>query len=137
MKKILLLFLILTGLSLSNCNKDDENDLYVILTEPTWTTDSLLVNDQDASGPGQFLEKFKGDAKFNKDGTGTFGSYTGTWRFPDQTRTQLVIVTDSLALPLTTNIVELTKQSLKITTEFPDMTGTSENLRIRMTFKAK
>jgi len=127
----------ISGLALTNCNQEDENDLYVILTRPVWTTDSLLVNDLDASGPGQVLEKFKGDAKFNEDGTGTFGAYAGTWRFPDQTRTQLVIVTDSLALPLTTNIVELTKQSLKITTELPDMTGMAENLRIRMTFKTK
>lgn len=137
MKHFVLLILMIAGLTLPNCNKEDENDLYVILTRPVWTTDSLLVNDQDASGPGQVLEKFKGEAKFNKDGTGTFGAYTGTWRFPDQTRTQLVIVTDSLALPLTTNIVELTKLSLKITTELPDLNGMSENLRIRMTFKAK
>lgn len=137
MKNLLLLLLIIVGLALTNCNKDDENDLYVILTAHTWTTDSLLVDNLDASGPGQILENFKGDANFNEDGTGTFGKFTGTWRFPDQTRTQLVLVTDSLAFPLTTNIIELTKESLKITTELPDMTGLSGSLHIRMTFVAK
>lgn len=137
MKHYLLLFVIIAALFISGCNKEDENDLYVIITRSIWTTDSLLVDNLDASGPGQILENFKGDAKFNEDGTGTFGKYTGTWRFPDQTRKQLVIVTDSLAFPLTTNIIELTKQSLKITTELPDLTGQSENLHIRMTFIPK
>lgn len=133
----MLLMIIAVFLTLTNCSKEDENDRYELLTRPTWATDSLLANGVDASGPGQQLEKFKGTAKFNKDGTGTFGIYKGTWRFPDKSRTQLVIVTDSLPLPLTTNIVELTETSLKITTQVPDLTGTTGTINIRMTFKAR
>jgi hypothetical protein len=132
MKNLMLLMIIAALLALTNCSKDDENDRYELLTNPTWTTDSLLMNGQDASGPGEIMEKFKGTAKFNKDGTGTFGMYTGTWRFPDKTRTQLVIATDSLPLPLTTSIVELTEKSLKVTFMLPGFTD-----RYRMTFKAK
>jgi hypothetical protein len=132
MKNLLLLAIIAALLALTNCSKDDENDRYELLTRVTWSTDSLLMNGQDASGPGEIMEKFKGTAKFNKDGTGTFGSYTGTWRFPDKTRTQLVLVTDSLPLPLTTSIVELTDISLKVTFMLPGFTD-----RYRMTFKAK
>lgn len=137
MKNLMLLMIIAAFLTLTNCSKDDENDRYELLTRPTWATDSLLANGVDASGPGQQLEKFKGTVKFNKDGTGTFGIYKGTWRFPDKSRTQLVIVTDSLPLPLTTNIVELTETSLKITTQVPDLTGTTGTINIRMTFKAR
>ena len=64
--------------------------------------------------------KFKGDAKFNEDGTGHFGVYTGTWRFA-YNETQIVITTDSLPVPLTAKIAELTKLSLKITTIFPNL----------------
>lgn len=137
MKNLLLLMIIAALLGLTNCSEDDENDRYELLTRPTWATDSLLANGADASGAGEQLEKFKGTAKFNKDGSGTFGIYKGTWRFPDKTRSQLVIVTDSLPLPLTTNIVELTETSLKITTQVPDLTGTSGTINIRMTFKAR
>lgn len=132
MKNLLLLLIIAALLAFTNCSKDDENDRFELLTRPTWATDSLLMNGQDASGPGEIMEKFKGTAKFNKDGTGTFGMYTGTWRFPDKTRTQLVLVTDSLPLPLTTSIVELTDISLKVTFMLPVSSD-----RYRMTFKAR
>jgi hypothetical protein len=132
MKNIALL--IVTGLIIfSACKKNSESERFVLLTTPVWTSDSLLVNGFDASGPGQLLEKFKGDAKFNKNGTGSFGQYTGTWRF-SYNETNLVIESDSLLLPLTTNIVELTAISLKVTTVFP---SSPDPLNIRMTFKAK
>ena len=140
MKNLLLFTLIAVLLSFSNCSKDDdENDRFELLTRPTWASDSLMVNGMDGSGPGMPLEKFKGNAKFSKDGTGTFGIYKGTWRFPDKTRTTLVLVTDSFPLPLTTNIVELSTSSLKITTQVPDLKGVMGGglLNIRMTFKAK
>lgn len=136
MKNIILAAVIIILLAFAGCSKD-ENDRYVLLTTPVWATDSLLVNGVDAGGSGQLLAKFKGNAKFNKDGTGTFGSYNGTWRFPDNTRKQLVISSDSLPLPIYANIVELTTSSLKITTELPDLTGQTDKFRIRMTFKAK
>lgn len=138
MKNVLLLVVMVAMLALTNCSKDDKDDSYALLTTPTWSSDSLLVNGQDASGPEGLLLKFKGNAKFNKDGTGTFGVYVGTWRFPDKTRTTLEIKSDSLPLPLTTRIVELTQTSLKVTTQVPDFTGTSGGpLNIRMTFKAR
>ena len=62
-----------------------------------------------------------------------FGKYTGTWRFA-YNETQIVITTESLPIPLTNKIVELTTSSLKITTSY-SILGVSTN--IRMTFKAK
>ena len=135
-ENLLLMGLVIFTLSLSNCSKNDENDLFKILTTPLWHTDSLLANGLDASQPGQLLAKFKGDAKFKDDGTGTFGIYKGTWWFTEN-RTQIIIKTDSLALPLTCKIVELTASSFKITTAVPDLIGMTGMINIRMTFKPK
>jgi hypothetical protein len=107
-----------------------------MLSEPTWLTDSLLANGVDASVPGGVLEKFKGEAKFNEDGTGNFGKYTGTWRFNPE-ETQLTIITDSLPLPIIADIKELTEISLKITTVVPNPLDQLNPFNIRMTFKAK
>ena len=112
----------------------EDSSRFLMLTSTAWLSDSLLVDGKDASGPGHFLEKFKGDMKFNKDGTGSFGEYSGTWIF-SLNETELVIITESLAFPLTTKIIELSPSSLKITTGFP-VIGSAE-LKIRMTFKPK
>lgn len=82
------------------------------------------------------LADFNGEVKFNEDGTGNFGIYSGTWRFA-YNETQIVITTDALQLPLTTKIAELTKTSLKITTSYPNLLNPSAPINIRMTFKAK
>lgn len=134
--KNLVLFIILTGCFLAaSCKKETQSENFKLLTGSSWISDSLLVNGTDASEPGGLLYKFKGEARFNADYTGTFGVYSGTWRFAAG-ETQLVIASDSLPIPqLTTNIVELTALSLKITTSFP-IIG-SDPLNIRMTFKAK
>jgi hypothetical protein len=134
MKKLILLLVISGCFYMMSCKKDTQSENFNLLTGPVWVSDSLLVDGADASGPGDLLENFKGDAKFNTDYSGTFGEYTGTWRFAFN-ETQLVITTDSLPLPLTTKIVELTVSSLKITTSFPVIQGLP--LNIRMTFKAK
>jgi len=118
------------------CQKEEVDTPFTLLTTPVWATDSLLVNGLDASGPGQILANFRGEAKFNKDGTGQFGAYTGTWRFA-QNETQLVINTQAFPVPITTIISELTRTSLKINTEVPDLANPGQVLRIRMTFKAK
>ena len=56
-------FSIFSGLILFNsCSKDTTSERFKLLTGPVWTTESLLANGIDASGPGQILEKFKGDA---------------------------------------------------------------------------
>jgi hypothetical protein len=126
------LFILLT----LTCRKEDPNDPFNLLTRPLWASDSLLVNGLGAGGPGQLLYKFRGNAKFNEDGTGTFGEYTGKWRFTDLKK-QIIIESDSLKLPLTTIIQELTETSLKITTAVPDTAHIGSMLNIRMTFKAK
>ena len=120
------------------CKKDEHSERFKLLTTPVWASDSLLANDVEASGSGELLEKFKGDAKFNNDGTGSFGKFTGTWVFAGG-ETEIVIYSDSIPFRyLTTKIVELTTSSLKITTGFPNIQNPSAgDYRIRMTFKAK
>lgn len=136
MKPLGILLGLLLVLAMTNCTKDDEvSERFRLLTTPTWTSDSLLVDGEDASGPGEMLENFKGDMKFYEDGTGYFGDYTGTWQF-SYDETELTINSDSLSFPLTTQIVELTTASLKITTGFPNL-ATGGQLKIRMTFRAK
>jgi len=136
MKNIAIILLLAGILFVSSCKDDTESDAFVLLTGPVWASDSLLANGIDASGPGGILELFKGDAKFNIDGTGYFGTYVGTWRFASND-TQIVITSTSLLIPLTTIIKELTPTSLKITTSYtnPATPGTPTN--IRMTFNAK
>lgn len=133
-----LLTVFLSVLIIISCGKDEDevSERFRFLTGSVWVSDSLLVNGVDASGPGQLLEDFKGDVKFNEDGTGSFAQYTGTWRFA-QNETQLVITTEALPVQLTTNIVELTAGSLKITTGYPNPVPPPDVFSIRMTFKAK
>jgi len=134
--KLLSIFL-LSGLILFACSKkdNDHSERFRLLTGTVWHTDTLLVDGEDASGPGQILEKFKGDAEFYEDGTGYFGQYIGCWYFTNS-ETNITITSDPLILPLSSNIIELTAQSLKLTTNFP--TAIPEVvLDIRITFKAK
>jgi len=114
--------------------KEDESERFKLLTGHAWVSDSLLVDGQDASGPGEMLEKFKGDAEFFEDGSGYFGQYDGGWYFTNN-ETDITITSDSLQLPLTSNIIELTSESFKITTQFPVVPNVY--LDIRITFKAK
>jgi hypothetical protein len=120
----------------TGCKKNSSSDRFNKLTGPIWTSDSLLANGVDASDPGEILAKFKGDAKFKSDGTGYFGIYQGTWYFAFN-ETQIVIRTDSLPIPLTTLIKELTSTSLKVTTSYPVAQNPNNPIAIRMTFKAK
>lgn len=132
MKRILFLLLISAFVAVTACNKDKTSSRFDLLTAHTWTSDSLLADGVDASGTGQMLENFKGEAKFNKDGTGTFGQYTGTWMFVDS-ETNLVISSPSLPFSLTTHIVELKSTSLKVTFTYP----VQPPVKIRMTFRPK
>ncbi len=133
MKKIVPWLLVTMLVCAVACNKDKTSVRFDLLTSHTWTSDSLLADGVDASDPGEILEKFKGDILFNDDGTGTFGQYTGTWRFVDN-ETNLAIMSPELTFTLTTHIVELTKTSLKVTFAYPTLEGTKN---IRMTFKPK
>ncbi len=136
MRNIALLAFISACLLIFACNKDDRSERFKLLTSPIWRADSLLANGVDATGPGQILEKFAGDAKFDEDGSGYFGDYTGQWRFNVQ-ETQLTIITDSLPLPIIADIKEITSISLKITTVVPNQLDPDTPFNIRMTFKAK
>jgi len=133
MKNILFFTLLISGtLFLSSCSKDSQSERSKLLTGPVWISDSLLANGLDAGGPDGILVKFKGEAKFNEDGTGNFGRYSGKWRFAFD-ETQIVITSDSLPIPLTTIIAELTSTSLKVTTSYQIPVP----VNIRMTFKAE
>jgi hypothetical protein len=132
MKKILLLLLPLVMVVVASCSKEKHSERFILLTGHVWTSDSLLADGVDAGGPGQILEKFKGDVTFRDDGTGTFGQYSGTWFFTDS-EANLAIDSPDLPLTLTTHIVELTATSLKVTFTFPGVTM----IDIRMTFKPK
>lgn len=136
MKNLALLLILAGCLFNSSCKKDSQSDPFKLLTDPVWLSDSLLANGVDAGGPAGILFNFKGEAKFNQDGTGYFGVYTGTWRFAFN-ETQIIIIADALTLPLTTQIAELTSKSLKITTSYPNLLNPTVPIRIRMTFKAK
>jgi hypothetical protein len=128
---------VLTVLFLSaSCDKDEDSERYDLLTGNVWQSENLLVNGVDASGPSGMLENFKGDVKFNTDGTGSFGAYTGTWSF-NTDETKLNISTTALPFTLIADIEELTSTSLKITTIFPNLLDASNPYNIRMTFKAK
>ncbi|MGQ9620597.1 MAG: hypothetical protein ACUVTX_06375 [Bacteroidales bacterium] len=133
--KFLLWFIVLVAI-LFACKKEKESERFKLLTAHIWTSDSLLVNGQDAGGPGGMLEKFKGDAKFEKDYTGYFGKYTGTWRF-SYGEENIVIESDSLMVPLTAKIVLLTQTDFKITTVYPNVQDPLNPFNIRMTFKSK
>ncbi len=136
MKNLALLLLLTGSIFIFSCKKSSQSDAFKLLTGPTWVSDSLLANGVDAGGPAGILFNFKGEAKFNADGSGTFGNYSGQWRFAFN-ETQIIITSDSLALPLTTKIVVLTASSLKITTSFPNLLNPASPLLIRMTFKPK
>ena len=136
MKNLALLLIFAGCLFSSSCKKDSQSEPFKLLTGPVWVSDSLLANGVDAGGPAGILFNFKGEAKFNQDGTGYFGVYTGTWRFAFN-ETQIIITADSLALPLTTQIAELTSNSLKIKTSYPNLLNPAAPILIRMTFKPK
>ncbi len=130
MKKYLFSLLAVITIMAASCAKEKESERFRLLTAHVWTSESLLVNGADASGPGGLLENFKGDVTFNKDYTGTFGSYTGSWMLTDDDTTLTISSPDLPMLSLTTVIEELTSTSLKVSFEF---TG----LSVRMTFKPR
>lgn len=135
MKNLVLFILIAGSIAFYAC-KGKESERFKLLTGPIWEADSLLANGVDASGPGGVLSKFVGDVKFKTDGTGYFGQYTGEWQF-NNNESELIITTDSIPLPITAAIKELTSTSLKLTTSLITPNPPYTLLNIRMTFKAK
>lgn len=136
MKKILSFFIVVTLILAYSC-KEDKSDRFNFLTGTVWTPVSLLANGVDATGPGGLLEGFVGDAEFNEDGTGTFGTFTGEWMFA-AAEEKLVITTTSLPISVTLTITELTATSLKLQGSVPDLQNlTGPAIPIEMTFRAK
>lgn len=134
--KNLIVLLIIGGCFAAFSCKEKESERFKLLTNPIWLADSLIANGVNAGGPGGVLRNFIGDAKFKKDGTGYFGKYTGTWQF-NTDETELVITSDSLAIPVIADIKELTSTSLKLTTVMPNPLDLLHPYNIRMTFKPK
>jgi hypothetical protein len=131
MKNFIILMIFSVLFILFACKKEETSQRFNFLTGHVWESDSLLANGADESDG--VLKNFKGDAKFNVDGTGYFGKYEGTWKFAYD-ETQLVISSDSLPVPsITAEIIELNDVSLKVTTGFPG----NPPLSVRMTFTAK
>lgn len=130
-----MLIVILVSLYFTCCKKDDENKSvnYLLLTSHPWQSDNLLADGVEAGGPGELLHGFSGETRFYDDGTGYIGDYNGTWSFHSN-ETQLLIDSDSLPVVITVFIEELTEESLKITTQFPDRSNLLEKIDIRMTF---
>ena len=129
--------MIITSLCiLITCKKDEPpSERFRLLTTPLWTSDSLLADGEDASGPGELLEKFTGDAKFFEDGSGYFGQYTGNWQLTDNDE-NITIYSDSLLIPVACYIEELTESDFKIVTSFP-VKDEPQPINIRITFKPK
>ena len=131
--KIFSLFLVVSIFWFSCSEEMDTNsERFKLLTGHIWEADSLLANGAEAGGPGGLLEGFNGDTKFFEDGTGYLGIYEGTWSFSNL-ENDITIDSDSLPIPITANIVELTEESFKIITQFPG----AIYIDIRMTFIAK
>ena len=136
MKKIITFSILAACFLIVSCSKGD-SERFKLLTGPTWVPVSLLANGVDATGTGGILAGFVGDAKFNTDGTGTFGTYTGTWMF-DAKEEKIIIGSASLPISITLNITELTSTSLKLQGSFPDPNNlTGPPINVEMTFRTK
>jgi hypothetical protein len=130
-------FLFVLAIVVFSCKKEDTgSEKGNLLTSHIWVADSLLLDGVESGGTGGLLENFTGDTKFNDDGTGYVGQVVGTWEFFSN-EAQIVISSDSLPVPVTLNIAELTENSLKLTTVFPTPTFPPVYLNVRMTFKPK
>jgi len=136
MKKIAS-FLVIVTLVLGYSCKDEESDRFKFLTGTVWTPVSLLANGVDATGPNGILAGFVGDAIFNEDGTGTFGTYSGEWMFA-AAEEKLSISSSSPPISVILDIIELTETSLKLQGSVPDLQNlTGPAIAIEMTFRAK
>ena len=136
MKKQFFLFCITICVLIIACSKEEKSERFKLLTTPVWTSESFVATGTDTSGVGAIIKQLKGDAKFNEDGTGYFGSFTGQWRFnPDET--EITIVAQSLPLPIVTEIILLTAQSLKLNAPVTIQSHPQDLIDLLMTFKAK
>jgi len=135
MKKLFSILLISVTVLMFSC-KEKESERYELLTGTTWEAESLLANGVDATGPGGLLEGFSGVAKFKTDGTGTFGSFEGEWAF-NSDETKITINSETLPLPITCSILELTSSTLKLQALVPNPDDLQNPITIEMTFSAQ
>ena len=135
MKKLFSILLISVTVLMFSC-KEKESERYELLTGTTWEAESLLANGVDATGPGGMLEGFSGVAKFKTDGTGTFGSFEGEWAF-NSDETKITINSETLPLPITCSILELTSSTLKLQALVPNPDDLQNPITIEMTFSAQ
>jgi hypothetical protein len=135
MKKLSFLLIIVAGLLVAACS-EKKSERFILLTTPIWVSDSLYADGVNASGTGQLLAKFVGNAKFHDDGTGYFGQYNGEWMLSVD-ENYLTITSDSLQIPIVANIYLLTTTDFRIKTSVPNPLNLSDPYDIRMTFKAK
>ncbi len=135
MKKLFSILLISVTVLMFSC-KEKESERYELLTGTTWEAESLLANGVDATGPGGMLEGFSGVAKFKTDGTGTFGSFEGEWAF-NSDETKITINSETLPLPITCSILELTSSTLKLQALVPNPEDLQNPITIEMTFSAQ
>ena len=136
MKNLSLSFLIILSFTLITCDKEGQSERFKFLTGSTWISDSLLADGVDAGYAGGLLDDFNGELNFRPDGTGVFGGYTGKWELT-YNDTEIILTTETLAFPIVTQIAELTQNSLKVTTGFPNPVNPGAYYKIRMTFKSK
>lgn len=136
MKKQTVLFCIVTGLLILACSKEEKSERFKLLTTKVWTTESIVATGTDTTGIGILIKQLEGDAKFNVDGTGYFGSFTGLWWFnPD--KTEIAIKPQALGITIVTEIIQMTPQSLKLSTPVTLPTHPLDLINLLMTFKAK
>lgn len=136
MRNIVCLSFITAVLLLTACSKDKKSERFRLLTTPVWVSESILVDGEEAAGDWDFLNEFTGEAKFNEDGTGSFGSFTGQWRF-NEAETEITITTETMPLPIVTIIIELTSERLEISTVTLNPKNPSESAEVTMIFKTR
>lgn len=136
MKKEIVLFCLTVCLLVFACSKEEKSERFELLTTPVWTTESIVATGADTTGVGVLVKMLKGDAKFNEDGTGTFGTFTGQWNF-NSDETEITITTLSLPGSLVADIITLTAQSLKLSTDITLPTHQEDLINIQMSFNVK
>jgi hypothetical protein len=122
-------------LLITACSKDEKSERFRLLTTPVWSSESFDASGPDTTGIGILVKQLKGDAKFKEDGTGSFGNFTGQWKFLSD-ETQIQILTQILP-PIITDIIQLTAQTLKLSATVTIITHPQDPIDLVMTFKAK
>ena len=134
MKNIALFLVICCCFQIFSCSKDSESEKFKLLTGPVWASDSLLVNGEDASGPGELLENFKGDVKFNEDYTGNFGILYRNMEIRLRRNTDCHLIRLP-PYPAHGNNCRTDPDLIKNNNKLP--VPPTDTINIRMTFKAK